>query len=285
MSGNGYDRITERIISLLEQGTVPWKKPWKASTGWPRNYVSKKPYRGINVFLLVSMSYESPFWLTFRQASELGGNVRKGEKSCPVVFWKRFKVHEEESGEEKEVLLLRIYHVFNAAQCEALKDAPTAENVPVSAKPAQVIAGMPNPPAIKHGMTRAFYSPSEDSIGMPMRERFEIEDDYFATLFHEAVHSTGHAKRLNRATLNESAGFGSDPYCKEELIAEMGAAFLCGYAGIGERTISSSAAYISTWLERLKRDKTLLIQAASQAQRAADFILGTKFAESLEAAP
>jgi antirestriction protein ArdC len=110
---NGYDRITERIISLLEQGTVPWHKPWKSKTGLPRNFISKKPYRGVNVFLLMSMSYESPFWLTFHQASELGGTVRKGEKSCPVVFWKRLKIKDDENDEERKIPLLRIYHVFN----------------------------------------------------------------------------------------------------------------------------------------------------------------------------
>ena len=121
MNAHIYERITERIVALLAQGTVPWQKPWKARTGLPRNLVSQKPYRGINVFLLLAMSYESPFWLTFRQASQLGGAVRKGEKSCAVVFWKQTTLEDKESGEQQKKRMLRIYHVFNVAQCDGLK--------------------------------------------------------------------------------------------------------------------------------------------------------------------
>ena len=276
MSANGYDRITERMMALLLQGTVPWQKPWKAKTGWPRNYVSKKPYRGINVFLLAAMSYESPFWVTFHQATELGGKIRKGEKSCPVVFWKQFQIEEDDSGTAKKIPLLRIYNVFNAAQCDGLKDAPVVTERIETPKPAEIVAGMPQPPDIKHGMVKAFYSAAEDSVGMPLRERFDTEEAYFATLFHELVHSTGHAKRLKRSTVAENSGFGSDPYCKEELIAEMGATFLCGHAEIIERTIANSSAYLNGWLNRLRNDKTLIVQAAAQAQKAADFILGVQ---------
>jgi antirestriction protein ArdC len=126
---------------------------------------------------------------------------------------------------------------------------------------------------VKHGMTHAFYSPSNDTVGLPERKRFDTEDAYHATLFHELVHSTGHEKRLNRQSITERNGFGSDPYCKEELIAELGSAFLCGQAGIVERTIDNSAAYLEGWLTRLQEDKTLIVYAAAQAQKAADFIL------------
>jgi antirestriction protein ArdC len=273
MNIQSYERITLRITALLEQGTVPWHKPWKVSTGLPRNLISRKPYRGINVFLLMAMGYESPLWLTFRQAIQLGGSVKRGEKACPVVFWKQMEIEDKESGEPQKIPLLRLYHVFNAAQCEGLKAAP--EEVPlVATKPAEIVARMPQPPAIKHGLASAFYSPHEDYVGMPMRERFNSEEGYFATLFHELVHSTGHEKRLKRATLAEHNGFGSDPYCKEELIAEMGAAFLCGQSEIMERTIDGSAAYIKGWLGKLRDDKMLIVQAAAQAQKAADFILG-----------
>jgi antirestriction protein ArdC len=276
MKNPTYDRITDRIVALLEQGTVPWQKPWKARTGLPRNFVSKNPYRGINVFLLIASMYESPFWLTFRQVSQLGGSVRKGEKACPVVFWKQTTVEDKKTGEEKKKYLLRFYHVFNTTQCDGLKlDSAIAEVLlsPTS-KPEDIVAGMPQPPILKHGMTHAYYSPREDCVGLPPRERFEKTEDYYSTVFHELVHSTGHEKRLNRATITEKAGFGSNPYCKEELIAEMGAAFLCGQAEIGERTIDNSAAYLNGWLEQLRNDKTLIVQAAAQAQRAADFILG-----------
>ncbi len=276
MNARVYDQITERIIALLAQGTVPWHKPWKARTGLPRNFVSQKPYRGINVFLLLAMTYESPFWLTFRQALQQGGNVRKGEKSCPVVFWKKTTIKDEPSGEKKEIRLLRVYHVFNVAQCEGLKSSTAPIEIPVNGvlKPAEIVAHMPQPPVIKHGMVRAYYSPPEDCVCMLARERFEREEEYYSTLFHELIHATGHETRLKRTTLTESAGFGSDPYGKEELIAEIGAAFLCGHAEIVERTISNSASYINNWLERMHSDKTLIVQASAQAQKAADFILG-----------
>jgi len=275
-----YERITERIVSLLEQGTVPWNKPWKVKTGLPRNLISKKPYRGINVFLLMAMSYESPHWLTFRQAIQLGGNVKKGEKSCPVVFWKRTKIEDQESDEPQKAPLLRLYHVFNVAQCEGLKETSAVENGSfTSTKPAEIVAKMPQPPVVKHGMAKAFYSPTDDCVGMPERERFDGEAGYFATLFHELVHATGHEKRLKRASIAERNGYGSDPYCKEELIAELGSAFLCGYADIVDRTIDNSAAYLENWLKQFQNDRTLIVSAAAQAQKAADFILDRTFAE------
>jgi antirestriction protein ArdC len=284
MSAYAYERITGQIIALLEKGTVPWHKTWKASTGWPRNLVSHKPYRGINVLLLLSMSYESPCWLTLRQANMLGGTIKKGEKACPVVFWKRLTVGETDSSEAREIPLLRYYHVFNLAQCDGLKNgqatSPNDTEPVASPKPEEIVANMPQRPPIKDGFTRAFYSLREDYVGMLARERFSRNEEYHATLFHELVHATGHESRLNRSTLNEQAGFGSDPYCKEELIAEIGAAFLCGQAEIAERTIDNSAAYVAEWLKRMKDDKKLIVHAAAQAQRAADFVLSRKFEES-----
>jgi len=276
-----YERITDRIVTLLEQGTVPWHKPWKVNTGLPRNLISKKPYRGINVFLLMAMSYESPHWLTFRQAIQLGGNVKKGEKSCPVVFWKHMEIEDKTSGEPHKIPLLRLYHVFNVAQCEGLTGTGAAEETAMPAtKPAEIVAHMPQPPVIKHGMAKAFYSPSEDCVGMPEPNRFNTEDSYHATLFHELVHSTGSEKRLKRASIAERNGFGSDPYCKEELVAELGSAFLCGYADIADRMIDNSAAYLTGWLKQLQNDRTLIVYAAAQAQKAADYILGRTFSES-----
>ena len=275
MNIKSYERITERIVGLLEQGTVPWHKPWQVQTGLPRNLVTKKSYRGINPFLLMAAGYESPHWLTFRQAIQLGGSVKKGEKACPVVFWKQLAIEDKESAEQKKIPLLRLYYVFNVAQCEGLKNTPAAEaETFVATEAAEIVAGMPQLPAIKHGMKQAFYSPPNDTVGMPERKRFDTEDVYHATLFHELVHSTGHEKRLKRTSITERNGFGSDPYCKEELIAELGSAFLCGHAGIVERTIDNSAAYLEGWLKQLKQDKTLIVYAAAQAQKAADFILG-----------
>lgn len=277
MNIRSYERITERIVTLLEQGTVPWHKQWSVTTGLPRNLVTKKPYRGINPFLLMAAGYESPHWLTFRQAIQLGGIVKKGEKACPVVFWKPLQVTDEESGEMEKIPLLRLYYVFNVAQCEGLKNvsAAKADSFAVT-EAAEIVANMPQPPVIKHGMSHAYYAPVNDIVGMPEKKRFDTGDAYHATLFHELVHSTGHEKRLKRQSITERNGFGSDPYCKEELIAELGSAFLCGQAGIVERTIDNSAAYLDAWLTQLKHDKTLIVYAAAQAQKAADFILGHK---------
>ena len=173
------------------------------------------------------------------------------------------------------------YSVFNVAQVDGIKNMPATVETSaiVSTKPEAILENMPQRPAIKYGMRKAFYSPAEDSIGMPNRESFESDAGFFATAYHEAIHSTGHSSRLNRPTLTETAGFGSNPYCKEELIAEMGAAFLRGHAGI-EGTMENSAAYLQNWLKQLQNDKKLIVQAAAQAQKAADFILGTKFDEA-----
>ena len=277
MNNKSYDRITERIVSLLTQGTVPWHKPWHVQTGLPRNLITQKPYRGINVFLLMAMNYESPNWLTLRQANAMGGQIKPGEKSCPVVFWKPMKVQDKETKEEKKIPFLRLYHVFNVSQCTGLKNIPPADNTAfIQTLPAELVANMPQRPVIKHGMNMAAYSPASDVVNMPDRARFHSEDHYYATLFHELVHATGHEQRLKRASIMERNGYGSNPYAKEELIAEMGSAFLCGHAGIVERTIDSSAAYLEGWLKSLKEDKTLIVHAAAQAQKAADFILGHK---------
>ena len=282
-----YQVVTDRIVSLLEQGTIPWQKPWSTGDAMPRNLVSQKTYRGVNVFLLHAMSYASPFWLTFNQAKELGGTVRRGEKACPVVFWKWLAV--EENGKAERVPLLRYYSVFNVAQCEGIpqEKIPALGGVKRNHNPIaeaeRIVAGMPKRPEVKTGLDRAFYSPSGDFVGMPSADQFRSGEDFYSVLFHELTHSTGHESRLNRKGISGSDGewsaFGSTPYAKEELVAEMGAAFLCGQAGIVERTLINSAAYVSSWLQRLKDDRRLVVQAAAQAQKAADFILSRTFGE------
>ena len=175
--GSVYDQITQRITDLLEAGTIPWQKSWNVKTGMPRNIVSKRPYRGINFFLLLSMRYESPFWLTFNQAHQLGGYIRKGEKACPVVFCKQMEVEDKVTGEQEKFRLLRYYHVFNANQCENLKNVPPlSDQFATITRPAELVERMPQRPEIKHGMTSAFYSPPDDVVGMPCRERFTGEE-------------------------------------------------------------------------------------------------------------
>ena len=193
------------------------------------------------------------------------------------------KVTDKETKEEKKIPFLRLYHVFNVSQCTGLKNIPPAdESAFIQTLPAELVANMPQRPVIKHGMNAAYYSPTSDVVGMPDSNRFKTADHYHATLFHELVHSTGHEQRLKRASIMERNGYGSDPYAKEELIAEMGSAFLCGYAGIVDRTIDSSAAYLEGWLKQLQEDKTLIVHAAAQAQKAADFILGHKPEQAVE---
>jgi len=286
MSQAVYQVITDRIIGLLEQGTVPWQKPWTTSEGdaFPRNLVSRKPYRGVNTFLLHAMSYGSPYWLTFKQAQALGGNVRKGEKAAPVVFWRWLDTDEKDAtGKAKRVPMLRYYSVFNVAQCDGIA-APVTEHNGRTHNPIdeaeRIVAGMPKRPAIQLGGNRACYSPAFDRVSMPEPETFASGQAYYSVLFHELTHSTGHESRLARkgiaGTDGEWSAFGSTPYAREELVAEMGAAFLAGHAGIVERTLDNSAAYIAGWLERLKDDNKLVVMAAAQAQKAADYILDAR---------
>ena len=291
MTQDVYAKITARIVSALREGVVPWHQPWNAAQGRPRNLISGTPYRGVNLWLL-SHQEGCPFWLTYRQASQIGGHVKKGAKGQTVIFWKFMarkggELDGDEAGEQdrKErggYALARAYTVFNAAQC-ALPEAwaERAQVVVPDMDPAhkiaaceKIVADMPGRPAITHGGGAAFYRQGVDQVTMPAPGSFEAPELYYSTLFHELTHCTGHAGRLNRATLVDALRFGDTNYSKEELIAEMGAAFLCGVAGIENRTTDASAGYIHGWLDKLSNDTQLLVQAASQAQRAADYILG-----------
>lgn len=276
-----YDLITERILAALEGGEVPWRKPWSLPAGMSPQSVTGHAYSGINAILLGLSGYTDPRWLTFRKANELGGHVRKGEKSMPVVLWKPIEREvEKDDGETeaKTIWLLRYYSVFNVEQCDGLS-LPTID-MPQEFDPIQtaegIIAAMPNSPSIDHkGGDRAYYSPSSDEVHLPLRAAFESAGEYYSTAFHELGHSTGHNKRLNRHDLETGiAPFGSEVYSKEELVAEFCAALLCNQSGI-ENTIDNSAAYIQGWAKVLKKDKRLVVTAASQGQRAADFILGS----------
>jgi len=282
-----YEIITDRIIAALDQGTVPWRKPW-SSGGLPKNLISRKPYHGVNVLLLGMQGYASPYWLTFKQAADMGAMVRKGEKGTPVVFWNwTTKQVQNKSGdlEEKDIPFFRYYTVFNLAQIEwlTLPEYVAAESFEPIIACEEVIDRMPNPPTIEHGFAEACYNRLNDVIKMPPRLSFKSEANYYGTLYHEAVHSTGHSSRLNRKGIEEKHSFGSPEYSKEELIAEFGASFLCGYTGIDNDTIENQAAYIEHWRKELSADKKLVISAAAQAQKAVDFILDLR-AESEKAA-
>ena len=281
-----YAIVTEKIINMLESGVVPWRRPW-TSTGLPRNLVSKKPYKGINYFLLSASKYVSPFWLTYRQATEFGGHVCKGEESTIVVFWKAEDVKQssealeadETDDKNRRRFLLRYYRLFNLEQCELpqavldkLPKIETHEHDPIEAAE-RIIAGIPNPPEIQYAGSRAFYSPITDRITLPPRELFSSAEEFYATLNHEESHAVGHPKRLNRKSITEAAPFGSPTYCFEEIVAEMSAAYLCAEAGISPAVIDNEAAYIQGWLKKIRSEKRLVVSAAAQAQKAADFIL------------
>jgi len=281
-----YDIINQRIIELLDKGTVPWRKPWNAESNMPKNLVSKKEYRGVNIFLLNCMPYGSPYWMTFKQAKEKGGYIRQGEKSTPVIFWKWLDKISMEASEEGtkngKMPLLRYYSVFNIEQCEGIKVPEPEEQVHVFnsiERADEIIAKMPLRPDLQYGGNKACYRPSSDTVTLPPRHSFESPEEFYCCCFHELAHATGHEIRLARKTVMETASFGSNEYSKEELVAEMGAAFLCGYCGIEQNTIENSAAYIQGWMKVLKDDKKLLVHAASQAQKAADYILNRKGGE------
>jgi antirestriction protein ArdC len=288
-----YEVITQRIINQLESGTAPWHKPWKARgrAALPRNLITGREYRGINLWILLSAGYSSPFWLTFRQAKGLGGHVRQGETGCPVVFWK-FGVEEVQDGEEiieKRSVMCRYYTVFNVEQCEDLRLQPaqppddSGQIGPIEACE-QVVSGWQARPIIHHHGDVASYNKVTDVVQMPNRSCFDGSEEYYSTLFHELVHSTGHPGRLNRSTLTDFERFGDEIYSREELVAEMGAAFLAGYCGIENRTINNSAAYLASWLKALKDDSRMVLIAASQAQKAADLILGVTRSNVVEQA-
>ena len=286
-----YDIITDRIIQKLEAGEIPWTKPWNHA-GAPANYVSKKPYRGINVFLLGMSGHASPYWLSFKQAQQLGGSVRKGEKGTPCIFWRLWKPGQDPHAQPGEVTddkipLLRYYTVFNSCQCDGLNiPAPEArpEINPIEAAEA-IKANMPKPPAFTI-CGQACYSVISDTVGMPAQELFKNDSSYYATLFHEIGHSTRHESRLNRKDPKEKGNsfrrFGSDEYAREELVAEMTSAFLCSESGIIEPQLENAAAYIQNWLEVFRKDKKILVVAAAQAQRAADYILNRTHTEKTE---
>ncbi len=274
-----YEIITETIIEKLERGCVPWHQPWSSEAA--KNLISKREYRGINVFLLGASRYANPYWLTFRQAKQLGGHVAKGERSTPVVFWKWLEHERENADGELETYstpLLRYYRVFNVEQCEGIPadKVPPLDNArafqPIE-EAERVVRSMPQRPIIQHETAQACYRPAADIVNMPAPELFTSDAEYYSTLFHELTHATGHESRLKRLDTEKLAAFGSRDYSQEELVAEMGSAFLCGHCGIAERIIDNSASYIQGWLRRLRNDKRLVVFAAAQAHKAADFIL------------
>lgn len=274
MSNNNkvYDYVTDFIIAELEKGQIPWRKPWQSYLSPAINYVSRKPYRGINTILL---PYSGEY-LTFKQVTELKGNVKKGEKSHMVIFFKMLERTDKESGEEVTIPMLRYYKVFHISQCEGIEsklDLAKPLNDHERLLQAENLVSMykDKPEIIDAG--EAWYRPSTDVVGVPEIGRFANVEEYYSTLYHELVHSTGHEKRCAREMKTH---FGSNSYSREELIAEIGASFLCTFANIEHATIQNSTSYIKGWLKQLKEDNSLIVKASSKAQEAVDYIMNIK---------
>jgi antirestriction protein ArdC len=285
MSDTIHRMVTGRMIAALERGTVPWHKPWRAGDGRPTSMTTGQPYRGVNVFLLgltaAGEGYASRYWGTYRQITQLGGQVRRGEHSTLVVFWKPVELADRDplTGEltVRQVPVLRYYRVFNATQADHLPDRfhPAPEqHAQIRAPQAMLDGYLGCGPVLRHiAGDRAAYQPATDTIRLPLRSQFRSAEHYYATAFHEAAHSTGHPSRLDRHGIAAFDHFGSDRYAREELVAEMTSSVLCAETGIDNPELfDNSAAYIAGWLSAMNDDRTLVIAAAAQAQRASDLI-------------
>lgn len=269
-----YTEVTARIIEQMERGVIPWQKPWIASSA-AISHSTGKAYSLLNQILL-SRPGE---YATFKQITDEGGHVRKGEKASMVVFWKWIETEDEENpGEVKKIPFLRYFNVFHIDQTEGIKPRHAAP-LPNTAHPDKAAEAITSDYLTRSGVQllheegdRAFYRPSTDSITLPLQAQFKDTSEYYSTLFHELTHSTGHASRLNRLT--KTAAFGSDEYSKEELVAEIGAAALLNHAGLEtSSSLNNSAAYIKSWLKALQEDKRLIVSASGKAEKAVNLIL------------
>lgn len=266
-----YQRITDQVIQAIEAGGVlPWRKPWVVRK--PCNALTSRPYRGINRLMLSLSEFDDHRWLTFNQARWLGGSVNKGERGSTVMLYS--DVEDEATGRER--LICRAFTVFNVEQCSGLElpKRSTVQALECDFDAAErIVAGYKDCPKLHFGTERAVYFPVRDAVVVPQMGDFETPEAFYGTLFHELVHSTGHPSRLNRLSLEDGNEYGSADYAKEELVAEIGSAFLCSEAGI--ENLSPTTSYINSWLSKsLNSDSSLIIKAASNAQRAVDWILG-----------
>lgn len=281
-----YDEVTARIVAELEEGRVPWVQPWgtpdaKAGLGLPKNALTGRTYSGVNILILwhhvVRAGFSSQTWLTYRQAQEMGGQVMKGERGVTACHADTFipkaeRERAERDGDEPgRVPFLKRFTLFNVEQCEGLPEdvyrgaapLPQAEIIPQAERLIEATGA-----DFRIGGTKAFYVPSEDFIRVPPQPAFFEQINYYRTCFHELGHWTGHKDRLAR---DLSHSFGSKPYAREELVAEMASAFVCASLNITPTVRHTD--YIGSWLEVLREDNRAIFRAASQASKAADFIL------------
>lgn len=288
MKTDTYDLVNQRIIAKLESGTIPWRNPRKGratSNQFAQNLVSHRAYHGCNFWILnYGTDFKSPYWMSFKQAIDLGGNVRKGQHGTPVTFWKFFQAEDKETGKCKNVPMLRSYTVFNLEQTENVRQ-PEPVVLPDfnPIKSAQgIVDAMPHQPTIEtgepqRGGSAGCYSPSTDTVTMPDSRDFCTSEGYYAVMFHELGHSTGHRTRLDRMQGDTAwSKFGSRPYAQEELVAELTSGYLCATCQIFDVLEENTAAYIASWIKTLKDDNRLFVHAAGKAQHSADWILGNK---------
>lgn len=278
MKKSVYEMITERIIEQLENGVIPWQKPWSGTHSGAYNRISNRPYSLLNQLLLK----HGGEYATFKQWSGLGGKIRKGEKSEIVTFWKIQQIEEiNEDGEKtiKQLPLLRYYNVFHISQVdgvepqeqlkisdlESIEEAENIKNEYMNREHLKIFETVTN---------KAFYTPTFDYIEVPCKEQYQNIEEFYSTLFHEMIHSTGHKNRLGRLETGASAHFGSKTYSKEELVAELGSAALVNMLGIEtEKSFRNSGAYIQNWLQALKNDNKFIVSASSKAEKAVKYIL------------
>lgn len=281
MNKSVYEMVTDRIIDQLENGVIPWEKPWTGVRSGAFNRVSKKSYSLLNQMIL---KHDGEY-ATFKQWSDLGGHVRKGEKSEIVCFWKIQPIEEEkEDGtkEVKQIPLLRYYNVFHISQVDGIEPLPKEElhDIEPIEKADQILNDYWTKEHIKVEHikgNKAFYSPTLDMIRLPLFEQFTSNNEYYSTAFHESVHSTMKESRCNRAEERKSklVAFGSEEYSKEELVAELGSATILNMIGIEtSKSFRNSSAYIQNWLSVLKNDVKFIVSASSKAEKAVKYILG-----------
>jgi len=280
-----YQRVTDTIIADLEQGIRPWTKPWNGEHAAGRITRplrhSGVPYRGINILLLwgaaIERGYAAPFWMTYKQALELGGQVRKGERGSLIVYADRI-TRTEQDGEgkdvEREIPFMKGYTVFNVEQVDGLPAHFHAKPADPRPEPERIAEAErfigATGATVRHGGNMAYYAPTADCIQLPPLEAFKDKESYYGTALHELTHWTGHRNRLARDFGGKR--FGDEGYAREELVAELGSAFLCVDLGITPAIRDDHSAYIANWLKVLKGDKRAIFQAAAHAQRAADFL-------------
>lgn len=288
MKANVYQMVTDRIVEEMQKGIIPWQKPWKGAQATGEdvaiNYVTRRAYSVLNQWLLG----EPGEYLTFKQATDLGGHVKKGAKARMVVFYTKaeYKERDEQTGEEvlKSYPLLKYYHVFHLNDCEGIESKIVpGEKIEFDCQPDEVAEKIiAEYVARENGLVfvndkpsgRAYYSPSEDKVVVPMLSQYEHNAEYYSTCFHELTHSTLTESRCNRVAENAKAYFGNADYSREELVAEMGAAMLCSVSGVDTaKAFRNSVAYIQSWIAALKNDNKMIVWAAGRAEKAAKYIL------------